>query len=97
MTRTVIASIALCSSFFLPTAQADELMNACIRVVEAEGQAEGIAGCQCLVDEVGNDKKMTKALLALAEQEAEDRILTRGVSKVVGKCFALPEDENEQA
>ncbi len=90
----LLASSAALLMFAAP-AEGDELLNACIGVVEVEGQPEGIAGCKCLVGVVGEDEGMTKELLALAKLDAEERVLSPSVSQVIGQCFELgPDTEN---
>lgn len=74
-------------------ALADDLLAACVSVVEVEGQPEGVAGCECLVKAVGNDEPLTNELLKLAALPAEERMLSSAASEAVRQCFAVPEED----
>jgi len=70
---------------------AGDLMSSCTAVVEAEGQAEGVDGCACLVEAAGDDQALVDELIALADVPAEERAPSEAASAAIGQCFEAPE------
>ncbi|MEL7027654.1 MAG: hypothetical protein AAGL49_00250 [Pseudomonadota bacterium] len=66
---------------------AGDLLASCTAVVEAEGQGEGAAGCECLVEQAGDDQALIDELIALAEVPAEERAPSDAAGAAIGACF----------
>ena len=90
--KKIVTCTAIAFALIQSASASDEILQACIKVVEVEGQPEGVAGCECLADEVGDDEALTEELLILAETPPEERMLSDDAYSVVGKCFAVPDN-----
>lgn len=81
-----IAALALCAASVVPAA-ADELHDICVTVVEAEGQPEGVAGCDCMVEKSAGDQALTDELVAQGSVPADQRTFSDAGQAVMEACF----------
>lgn len=88
MRTRVFYGIAMLSAMAFTAASASDLMDACIETATAEAVPEGAAGCECLVDVVGDDQDLIDEILALGEEAPEDRAPSDAAADAIGQCFA---------
>lgn len=81
-----IAAILMCAATVVPAA-ADELHDICVTVVESEGQPEGTAGCDCMVEKSAGDQALTDELIAQGSVAADQRTFSEAGQAVMEACF----------
>ena len=87
MKLTALCGAAALLAMSAAPAFANELLDKCKAIVASEGQAEGEAGCDCMVSEIGDDTALYEEFLAQADVPAEEREHSDAGIAIVENCF----------